>query len=466
MLLHRIPLLVSLLSLGVAQSALAQAECPENAIECVGTPLRFEASLGRGAGLDVDTGWFPSGSPVQLRAVLRVDGTTHVRLESDALARWPDAITLELGRSTAAGVFEFDYGLVIALQIRVNVDVLGQHIGGEWTIPIPNLPTDLRFHGAAPLVDLVLPGDAIGEVALEDAIAPITIVKYDALQSVLPIPGLSGGLQLVAQASLESSYRTDRVLLSNDDEVLHTGGEAVFLPDDSAGYGPSLDLWAEAEGSVSQRFVITLKPQIHISFFGALNYDLDLFALPIDLPARERAIDFAPVGASFGLPDLVLGPSPLDFETVSVGESSSQLVELTNAGSRPLRVEVVSVSSGFASSATSRTIPPNSRGFLRIDFTPTEAGRTTGFADLRTNDPDQPLVRVGLSGEAFEAEPPMVSDAGVDEFGDAGTSPTVAGGGCACSVTGNARPGLVPSGAAALLGLLVLVRLRKRTSSR
>jgi MYXO-CTERM domain-containing protein len=101
------------------------------------------------------------------------------------------------------------------------------------------------------------------------------------------------------------------------------------------------------------------------------------------------------------------------------------------------------------------TVPARSARSVEVAFEPLEPGLASAMLFLETDDPDESLVVVRLSGNGTSS---AFADAGVG--GDGGVGPSTAGG-CGCRAAGDGSS----RGALALAGIvtLALAARRRRT---
>jgi subtilisin family serine protease len=113
----------------------------------------------------------------------------------------------------------------------------------------------------------------------------------------------------------------------------------------------------------------------------------------IKLPLAMRVI---------GVPDISLSQSSIDFGTVYLGEGAAQELTIINSGT-----DVLSVSS-IASSNPKFIIPnspfqivPGGQQTLLVQFSSSQAGTHTGTISISSNDPDQPVVTLPVTGQVI-----------------------------------------------------------------
>ena len=117
-----------------------------------------------------------------------------------------------------------------------------------------------------------------------------------------------------------------------------------------------------------------------------------------------------------GAPDIRVRAASLDWGDVVLGGGYVDTLVVGNPGCDPLTVDsVTSDNPLFDPLQTQFTVNAGTSFKLPVRFTPTDLGSAAGMMSLGSNDPDEPLVQIGLSGNALSA--PV-----------AGVSPTALGG--------------------------------------
>src|SRR4029077_14275036 len=84
------------------------------------------------------------------------------------------------------------------------------------------------------------------------------------------------------------------------------------------------------------------------------------------------------------------------------GQSRDLSLTVRNLGSAALQVTSIASDHGeFTPSASSMTLPPRTAQQLVVTFRPGSAAAFPGTLRLQSNDPDQPLISVALSGSGL-----------------------------------------------------------------
>jgi hypothetical protein len=111
-------------------------------------------------------------------------------------------------------------------------------------------------------------------------------------------------------------------------------------------------------------------------------------------------------GQAAGAPEIEIMPASLNFGTVVTGSTVDLQVSVMNTGSAPLNVSPAVGSNvitpippfSLVSPLSPFTVPAGGLQIITVRFTPTIEGVLTGSLNLLTNDPDEIIVIVPLSG--------------------------------------------------------------------
>lgn len=113
-------------------------------------------------------------------------------------------------------------------------------------------------------------------------------------------------------------------------------------------------------------------------------------------------------------PGLTMSPASINFGSVTVGQTSTQSVKLTNSGNVNLTINVAQVSgSGFGVSGitTPVTLGAGQSASFNVQFTPTVAGGVTGSIAFTDNAPGSPQA-LALSGSGVAANATLTANPG------------------------------------------------------
>ena len=139
---------------------------------------------------------------------------------------------------------------------------------------------------------------------------------------------------------------------------------------------------------------------------GQLNIDFNestAFSKPI--VSAIAVINTAPPTPQ---PDIDVSPTVLDYGDVEINTSSDLNVTVSNVGTVDLEVTGLSTTNGVftvISPAPPVTIAPGNSTLVTVRFSPTAAGAQSGDLQISSDDPDEGLVMVSLSGNGTDPPP-------------------------------------------------------------
>lgn len=118
-------------------------------------------------------------------------------------------------------------------------------------------------------------------------------------------------------------------------------------------------------------------------------------------------------------PGLTISPASLNFGNVTVGQSTTQAVQLTNSGNVNVVVNLATLSgNGFTMSGLSlpATLPAGQSLSFNVQFAPTTGGGVTGSIVFTDNAPGSPQT-LSLSGSAVATNATLIANPGSFAFG-------------------------------------------------
>ena len=412
-----------------------------------------------------DSGWVPPGSPIQLRIVFFLGGNTEIDMGGTVLTSWPAPITVEVPGRPGTGALRMDYGIEVAVMLRFDVTVAGVRYTWTGNIPIPELPEDIRMTDESGFDPWLLPGALVRPVTVRDTTEPVPVVRYDALGGLIPVPGVGGGIAVTLQGDLTVGYQSDRIVVGDARPIEMEGATTVTGPDahDGEGFGPAKDVVLHPEGTLFFDGVLIASPTLYLTFAGSrMDYPLAMIPIPVADVASDVIFDDQMVHVP--LPDIRLTPTAVDFGAIDAGTTAEQIVTVANDGEAELVVTIREPAAPFVVEPTAITLPPRTEGRITVRYAPPMAGADAAMVFVESNDPDESLLVLRLSGEATGAELP-VSDAGAPDAGP------VAGpgseGGCGCRTAPARRsPGFALVAPFAILLVIRRAVRRPRGSAR
>jgi len=114
--------------------------------------------------------------------------------------------------------------------------------------------------------------------------------------------------------------------------------------------------------------------------------------------------------------DISIDLTVLDFDTVFVNESGTLDLTITNNGNAQLQIDSLYTSSDLFTLSIDDSLIETS-AILSITYTPVEFGLDTGTAYIKSNDPDEGLVQISLSGFGYYLSPNIELSAYSINFG-------------------------------------------------
>jgi len=181
--------------------------------------------------------------------------------------------------------------------------------------------------------------------------------------------------------------------------------------------------------------------------FATLGFPtgIDVFTLPAGVTANAPGSFLVNNRFVPPAPDISVAPTSYDFGNVKLGSSTNTIITLANVGSLDLTVSGVGLENGSSSAiavapapALPAVIHPNGTLDVPLTYTPVSTAGDQAILDITSNDPDQGLLKVGLSGLGVPATvPPLQQIVDIVAF----IETSVAGGSLIGSGPANSRPG-------------------------
>lgn len=433
------------------------AGCPTDAVGCHRADVEFEHRDSLFDDRTLDSGWIPAGAPLQVRFLLFFGGSTEVDIGGTVVTAWPSALDVSVPGRPNTGRFSMNYGLEVVVRIRFDITIGRVNYAWAGELPIRGrLPGDLRIVDQRTFDPFALAPDE--PIQLEDATGRVKVLQLDLTDAIIPVPGIAGGIALDSSLSVEASYQTDRIEVSDALGPIEVDARSTTVRPDPGvpEFGPAKDLTILPHGTIHYEGVIHLHPTLYIEIAGR-RIDLASLDVPFTTTHLARGTKFEPAEVHVPLPDIRVEPT-LSFGEVPVGSLVEQLLLVQNEGEADLVVSVRPPVAPLSVDAPELVIPPGSSEPLAVRFEPLAPDRMSGVLLFETNDPDEPLVTVRMDGIGV----------GWAEAGDAGLGgrgPAAAmAGGCSCRTASSPARGprkwpLVPLG---ILGWLCLTRRGSR----
>ncbi len=160
------------------------------------------------------------------------------------------------------------------------------------------------------------------------------------------------------------------------------------------------DIFAAAGGqytAVSETVTVNVED-------GQLNIDFDN-VLRASMISAIEVIGGGPAEPPTPEADISLSATSLDFDQLLLGETSDLVVTVSNDGELDLTVSDMTIANGvftIESPAAPFTLSTGQSQDVTVRFSPTAIGEETGSLDITSDDPNDGLVSVALTGEGVD----------------------------------------------------------------
>ena len=439
--------------------AVLASYCSEQDLECTLAPLKFNKTIQQPFAVDLDTGWIPKSSDLQVRFFVKVPAQTTVELEGELETTWPEAMTLKTPGG-GRGFIDFEYGLQVGAQAKIDLTVLG--VGIKWQGNIPFVPQ----------VDFTIDGDsefkawafAPNGASANGVSKPVTLFQYNVLELAgIPSQISKGGISLDLSGELDATYETDRIVIepaeSGDTDITSEGDatQRGFL----GGAFVEYDVWPE--GRVEYTGTLHLLPTFFLKVLGK-EFKIPLLDIPVSLGLGKQDFIFDPVRVHVPLPDFEPVEKSLSFGKVELGKDKRLAIALSNVGEAKARATAFvdsKMTSVFKSSPAEVIVLSQQQEAVEIAFHPQTEGAVETKLTFVTNDPDERFLTVTLRGEGVptgtDTTTPLADPKPKGQAGDDG--------GCGCRTAGSPSAGS-PFMYWGLAASVLLIRRRRRRGRR
>lgn len=387
-----------------------------------------------------DTGWQPSSGPVQVRFLVDVGGGFDATAPGVIRLGWKPDLWMWPEGEPLGGTLNMDVGVQVKALLKLDLSIPGgPHYTWQGNIPgVPNF--DYRFADQKPFTPFLLQGASPASVTVSDVIQKTRLYRVPLTQSIIPIPGIGGFLDVDVGGTLKAVMSGLRVAFAEGDVTTQPGEVAWVVPEQ-----PSLISSARYESTVSHRGTVNLEPAVVVTV-GPLSWTLAQLNLPVPLPSQTSTWVFNETQTSFLLPRLRIanlgGRAPevgsdrtvtVDMGDEEVGQLTSRTLTLENNGLAPIAGELYPSGAGVEVRPTVAVkLQPGETADYEVRLDRVGTGTYLGKVLIDSNDPLGPITVV-VKGSAHEP-PPEIVDAGVAEDTDGGEGRTLhVKPGCGCS---------------------------------
>ena len=391
---------------------------------------------------EIDTGWLPTDSPLQVRFQIASTGGAAVLMEGDAYLSWPEALTLAFKPEPGTGALLVDTTLSAITSVRFDV------AGYEWDAEV-----DRR--------DFTIAGETFFDPFTQDDGTPDhaeVIFAGDRTELVSfdfdVFTGVSAQFSMPMVPTATTTFDGVSWTVEGTDLLIYQDDVATVTPTGEATQAMS----AVFQGHWEDQLDLVLVPTFTVCVAIIGCWDLISFEIPVPLASDNFVQDFPTTDLAFPLPVLSTPSLTYDVGDVLVGNLANVNLPITNLGDLDLEGTAGLLgSSWFSVYPNYFQAAPGAEDGMVITFAPADVGEVSATIMLDSNDPLQPVVEVLVTGRGVlpDEEGEGDGDTASEETTTAVVTEDVKGG-CGCATSGAGAPALLGLG-----GLLALLRRRR-----
>ena len=409
-------------------------------------PLRDFVELWNGS--EFDTGWVPSGSPLQVRFQIQSSGGAEVEMDGVGHMGWPDGLTMAIDPVADTGEIIVDAALEAVTSIKFDVDIY------TWESEIDRRGIDVE--GEASFSPFLLTGDVpdVVEVLFEGDTNELLNWDFQVFTGVTAGITVDLGPEAVTTFTGENWYV--------DGERLDTVGQQAWVEPLGEAYQ---DVGVEFIGHWNSSLDLVLNPVFEVCVDLVGCWDLVDIELPIPLASDDFDQFFPTSTVVFPLPVIGELPARHDYGTIDLGATAVLELPIENIGALDLEgVAFVTGSSFFSVYPDYFQAGPSYTDGVVVSFAPDAEGDFEGTLVLQSNDPLEPEIEIPLLASAkvpyTDNGPSPGGDNAADGTGGRAKPQVIRTevGGCGCTAVDDQSTG----GGLALFALGGLVFLRRR----
>ncbi len=431
------------------------------------SPIRFEYTdnLMDICGLDIDSGWVPDGSPIQVRFQFHLGCGYYVVMNGYAVMTWPPrpGPYLHFRGIPRGGRYQLEYSVRMSARVRISIHEGGLDIEEEFDLPyIPDF--NIGVYATKRFTPFLLEGSPERPLVVEDQIPHTRLFRYD-LMNLLEASGaippqdlVEAWLEIYIDGYVGSRFEGRKITVAVGEQntefpvpdlVFTREGQTERLPVSPEEMVGGLRE-AVYEAAVVHYADISFYPHIKIEVAGYDVFEMDLFEIPIPIDDKEDYWVFDPAVFDFAFPDIA-APARLFVPPANLDSQSVTEVQVVNEGGRTLRGEARIDPPFYLPPNTRFELEPGESTIIPVYFVPTIIGPVRKYLTFYSNDPDESPLAVpvesygcGVDGDCAIPED-MVRVCEVEDSG------------CGCSAVSGRDPGIL-----VFLGLVLLGLARRR----
>jgi len=257
-------------------------------------------------GIDLDTGWQPSGSAIQVRFLTHADDDILIEMPGDAVFDW-DTGEVHFVGDEQGGVFDVDVGVL--LDGRFRFDLLGQQYESSLIGPY-----ELGIFRETMFTPYLLPGNDERPIVVDDVTTPVEVFNYAIVDLVIA----SGNFFVDASFDIQMDLACERIDIDGNSVVQGSIEEefavlAIADPEEDV-----VERLASLHCTLHSDLDLLLYPGVELQI-AFQEFQLAPFELRVPLIQDQTdAIDFEPLPIAFDMPPQEEPPGT----TGDVGDSS------------------------------------------------------------------------------------------------------------------------------------------------
>ena len=369
------------------------------------SPIRFEYTdnLADICGLDIDSGWVPDGSPIQVRFQFHLGCGYYVVMNGYAVLKWPPrpGPYLSFRGIPRGGRYELDYSVRMSARVKISIHEGGLDIEEEFDLPyIPDF--NIGVYATKRFTPFLLEGNPERPLVVEDQIPHTRLFRYD-LMNLLEASGaippqdlVEAWLEVYIDGYVGSRFEGRKITVAVGEQntefpipdlVFTREGHSEHLPvSPDEMVGGTRD--ATYEAAVVHYAHISFYPHIKIEVAGYDVFEMDLFEIPIPIDDKEDYWVFEPAVFDFAFPDIE-APQRVFVPPANIDSQSMAEIQVVNEGGETLRGEARIDPPFYLPPNLRFELEPGQSTVIPIYFVPTTIGPVRKFLTLYSNDPDE-----------------------------------------------------------------------------
>jgi hypothetical protein len=352
-----------------------------------GTTLTATAPLFVGS--DYDSGYWPAGSPLQIRVFADGNADLSLAMATDGVVSWPDGLTWTFVPVPGGGLAALNG--TVALTAEVHYDLFGFNDTVSLWERVLVLSDSVSFDS------LLLAGPGDGTLPLE-----FVAEKVGALDTTLT---LVGGLALEVGGRVEPRF--DGVVTglwaTVGDEIVTRQDAPTGLPLPTQSGEVSVPLgWS---GKVDATLSMVVEPWLDLCLDDDC-YEVASLPLAWTFGAEGAPLDAAPSTITLPLPALA-APVTLDLGSTTPGVAAEAALTIDAIGPLSVEGDLVIDGDGFSLVQPMFYAAPGNPGQAVVRFLGDAEGTWSGTLVLRSNDPVAPVTVVPV---AVHVAPPVAAE--------------------------------------------------------